>query len=539
MKRILLTLIVAGGLALMAAAPAGAVANPLCKNNYAVLLTGANPLGISQTGTGDDPGALTNAVGVGVIHFGAAVGTGCGPSTGEMIYNDGDTQSSGDPGVFVGPAHCYDNFGLFESLALQNGIPCFDGGNHMTGITVGPSAFGNGASTLNFTISSAWLNGAATPSTNSFSFTVQASTLGATVVGTSVPPVSSTSRDLTKPILTLTMQKIGKTLGTAFGVAPFLGTSVVSVSSYGSNGSDLVSATLSANGFAGSYTSTVGAVQFFNATQGGGSVSINGNDGLQATAATATADTDCAFDITPGNNCTAIVNSHCTANSVPYLCCTGAGIGTCDCAPEPVTAAFTDGTANTVAIFNTSGLSCSLNSTNPGVGFSQSTVVWGSTDTNTYFMNTAFVSGATLGLQGGFTPGVGGSGVGTNYATTPAGKLTTSNTATQALTIATGSSISKVITLTNTSPADCQITATLAGGPLTDGNCTVSLANGSTDVTGDTVVNTTVGGAPTLTCACSPTIEDAGLNAGITLHVTSNNCPIATGGGSTAVTCNN
>jgi len=545
MKRLLLSFMAAGGLALMAASPALAV-NPLCGHSYAISILGANPTTHSQTGGAGNPGALTNAVGVGVITFDAT----CTTNTGELIINDGDTQGANDPGIFSGPAHCYDNFGLLNTLGAQNGIPCFDGGSHMTGITVtNPGAFGNGSQDLKFTASNAWLNGSATANTFSFDFTVQPSTGGATVLGGSVSPAASTTADLTKPILLLTMQKQKVPCGTAFGVAPFLGNAVVSVSSFGANGTDLVASSIAAGGngsYEGGYDATVGAVEFFNATQAGGSVSLNANDGIELSAGTfPTGTNDCAFDLTPGNNCTAFINQHCTTAATgadgigPYAGCTGAGTGTNDCSPQPATAAFADCTANTIAIFTPSGSSCSLTTTNPGVGFAQSSAVWGTTDGAAYFTNTAFISGAQAALGGasGFTPGVGSVGAGLTIAQTPAGKLTTGLTATQALTsMAAGVPVSKVIKITNTSPADCVLTTTL-GGTTSDANCAITLTNAASDAPGDTTLTTTIGGSPTINCTCNAT-EDAGLNAA-TATISSPNCPIAVGGATQTVTCNN
>jgi len=550
MKRLLLSFMAAGGFALMAASPALAV-NPLCGHSYAITITGANPTNVNQDGSPTHPGALTNAVAVGVMTFDAT----CAVNTGEMILNDGDTQSSGDPGIFSGPAHCYDNFGLLNSFSAQNGIPCFDGGNHMSSIVVtNPGAFGNGSQDLKFTANQVWTNGTTTASSQSYDFTIQPSTGGATIVGGSVSPAASPGVSGKPPILTITMQKQKVPCGTVFGVAPFLGNSVVSGSSFGANGSDLVASSISAGGngsFNGGYDTTVGAVEFFNATQAGGSISLNANDSVELSAGTfPTGTNDCSFDLTPGNNCTAFINAHCTTAATgadgvgPYAGCTGMGTGTNSCAPEPASASFADCTANTIAIFTTSGSSCSLTTTNPGVGFAQSSAVWGTTDTNGYFTNTAFISGAQAALGGasGFTPGVGSMGAGLTIAQTPAGKLTTGLTATQALTsTAAGVPVSKVIKITNTSPADCVINTAFTGGTTSDANCTLSITNAASDSPGDTTETTSAalpppGGAPTFVCTCSG-VEDAGLTA--TAQITSPNCPIAVGGTAQSVTCNN
>jgi hypothetical protein len=558
MKRILASLIAAGGLALMASSPALAV-NPLCGHSYAILMTGANPTINDQTGASGNPGALTNAVGVGEITFGPAFGTGCSPNTGTLIWNDGDTQSAGDPGVFTGPAHCYDNFGLLNAFAAQNGIPCFDGANHMSGITVtNPGPFGNGSQDLKFTAVQVWTNGLSAASTQSFDFTVQTTGGGATALGGSVSPAASVTRDVTRPILTLTMQKQTVPCGNAFGVAPFVGNAFFSESTFGANGTDPVSSTIAASGngsYEGGYDATVGAMQIFNATQAGGSLSLNANNTVQKNAGANPGTNDCSFDLTPGNNCTAFINAHCTtaatgANGVgPYTGCTGAGTGTNDCSPEPATASFADCTDNTVTVFTSSGSSCSLVTTNPGIGFAQSSAVWGPTDRNSYFTNTALVSGAQAALGGasGFTSGVGSIGAGLTLAQTPTGALRTSNTVAKALL----NGQSDIINLVNTTPADCNITATL-GGVTTDGNCSLTITNASTDSPGNTVENVgsplpPPGGAPVVTCTCIGPEDNSGGCApgsdcsivGGPLTISSSNCPITAGGTGEAFSCNN
>jgi len=534
MKRLLLSFMAAGGFALMAASPALAV-NPLCGHSYAILIQGANPTKVSQDGSATRPGALTNVAGVGELTFDAT----CSVNTGTMILNQGDTQSANDPGSYVGPAHCYDGFGLFGPIAAQDGVPCFDGANHMSSVIVSPGA-GNGSSTLTFTQTNGWKNGVASGAgSTTLSFIVQASTGGASLFGSSVSPAAATTVDLTKPVLTLTMQKHNTaTCPTVYGVAPYLGNAVVSVASFGANGTDLVASSIAAGGNGspdGGYSSTVGAVQFFNATQAGGSVTLNSNDAIENSAGTfPTGTSDCPFDLTPGNNCTAFINAHCTGSGTPYTNCTGAGTGSESCTPQPATAAFADCTANTIALFKNVP-TCSLAANTPGVGFSQSSAVWGTTNTNAYFTNTAFIAGPTPSSGGleGFTPGTGSEGAGFTIAQTPAGKLTTSATATQALTsMAGGVPVFKNIKLTSTTPATCDVTATL-GGVTSDAHCALSMAAGSASVAGDTIDSSTVN----IKCLCDAT-EDPGLNAA-SVQVTSSNCPIATGGGVVTVTCNN
>src|ERR1700676_4524944 len=142
MKRLFLGLIVASGLALMAAAPAGAVGPGVCGNSFGMLINGADPSTVTADGSATQPGALSHAVGVGVISFGTGTTTGCTISGGALIYNAGDVQASGAPGLYVGPAHCYDGIS-----ALGTGLPCWGGGSasEMTGSLVTPGVNGNGS----------------------------------------------------------------------------------------------------------------------------------------------------------------------------------------------------------------------------------------------------------------------------------------------------------------------------------------------------------------------------------------------------------
>ncbi len=103
MKRILLSSIVAGGLALMTAPPASALPPGLCGHSYAMLMKGAEPQLVSATGGTGLPGAITSAFGVGTITFAASTdGTDC-TATGELIYNCGDIQTN-PISLYFGPA---------------------------------------------------------------------------------------------------------------------------------------------------------------------------------------------------------------------------------------------------------------------------------------------------------------------------------------------------------------------------------------------------------------------------------------------------
>ena len=122
MKRLLLSLIVAGGLALMAAPQARAGTPGPCGKSYAFIINGSDPSVVAADGSATLPGAITQAVGVGSITFAAGTTSGC-TATGEIIYNAGDMQTN-PIGEFFGPSYCYSPISGF------NGAPCFDGNDH-------------------------------------------------------------------------------------------------------------------------------------------------------------------------------------------------------------------------------------------------------------------------------------------------------------------------------------------------------------------------------------------------------------------------
>ena len=135
MKRLLLSLIVAGGLALMAAPQARAGTPGPCGKSYAFIINGADPSVVAADGSATLPGAITQAVGVGSITFAAGTTSGC-TATGEIIYNAGDVQTN-PIGEFFGPSYCYSGISGF------NGAPCFDGnatGADSSNITLYPAA---------------------------------------------------------------------------------------------------------------------------------------------------------------------------------------------------------------------------------------------------------------------------------------------------------------------------------------------------------------------------------------------------------------
>ena len=168
MKRFLLGLIMVSGFALAAAPMAYAATSPtyICgtataNHNYAFLVTGTEPVTATTTAA---TYPLNYIAGVGVLKFGpysATVGgpgvPGCTIISGEMIYLDNDYQT-----FQGGPVDC-------SSISSLDGVPCFDGGNHVLEGVVGPGP--NGSATVAFAMDFPFVLGA-TETPLPFSFTV-------------------------------------------------------------------------------------------------------------------------------------------------------------------------------------------------------------------------------------------------------------------------------------------------------------------------------------------------------------------------------
>ena len=522
MKRLLLGLIVASGLALMAAPQANA-ANALCGASWAVLGEGAAGDSIQATGASDQPGWVTTAVLVGEITF-DALGTnganGCTVHSGEMILNMGDIQTS-PAGVYGGPTDCYDS----DSL-LTTGLPCFDGNNDLSpgGTLTSPGAEGAGSEDLVFTAIFNWFDTHIVTVDIPFAMTLQPA--GTTTVAGITKAASGA------PVLQITMQKIGTVpVATIYGAAPYLGDLAVSCEANGANTTDLVA---NGNGpgapdptIAGGFESVLGAVEIFSTGQAGGSIGFNANDDITASGATAT----------PGNN-------DCSITIFPGTADPGYSSGS-----EGLTQSqWPDGTSNSFALIDepNSGTNCSDANT-AGAGYANDSVAWGSKDTNAYLTTVGLASGAT-----GYVP-PGGMGTCTTYLQSgAAGKLTGSLTATQALTSNGIPATPKLVTATSTTPSDCQVSTAMASA--SDSFCSLSLTAGATDVIPDSSPAKTTTG--TINCSCvkldsqctAAGVPDscctgAGKGTCTADHVSSSvtlsstNCPVASGAGPEPVTC--
>jgi len=420
MKRILLTLMVAGGLALMAAPKANATsvvpATPaswnnsvLCGNSYAMLITGGQ-----DSSTQNYP--VTGVVGVGVIKFGGTATGGSpvvpgvcdGTATGELILNNGDLQNTGvapyyaPTGEMFGPAACYPALGIAEG-----GIACFDGTNHYTSAALTmPGPNGNGSADLTITASGLKWNDysiSATPpglgptaGSISLEFTLQiGSTSNNVTVGVSAP---GTTSDFGAPLV-MTLQKIGlaaTNVATVFGAAPYNGTAMLMCSGYGANQTDPVAGAQNPPTIAGSFGGNVGSLSIFANGFAWGSLSFNDNDNIVASGPTPN-NTDCAFEDFPGKAFTSAcvggyaAGSPCVSAALDAQCVTYGG--TCS---APVTEAFADGTSNQASVITS--LSTDPTCTDAltaGAGYTTSNVVWGSGDKNEYVAVTGLISTAT------------------------------------------------------------------------------------------------------------------------------------------------
>jgi hypothetical protein len=407
MKRFLLSLIVAGGLALMAAPQVHAQA--MCGSSYAMLMTGDDP-----SFTPD--GALTAAVGVGQITFGALSATGginpvtgrpgpgCSVTHGELIYNSGDVELT-PTSEFFAPANCY--------TGVSYGAPCFNGADQFAaGGTLSAGGPG-GAYVLSFAANYGVFDtlvgfDLATGGPIPFGFFVQ-NTLGSTVaLGASIAdpatnPIGTFLPGNGAPILNLTLQKqrAAGMPGLAFGTAPFLGASAISCSAWGANSTDGIAAAQSlanaASGptITGAFQTTLGSFDIFATSQAGGELTFNSNNSY-TTAPPTPNSTFCPFYLTEQNNLPGPLAAIDGAYGLPA-------------------AIFADGAANEFASMEgtfAANPDCALLAT-AGAGYTDSSVQYGVSDQNSYVIVTGLFGGATY-----FVP-VGGMSYCSSYEQSP------------------------------------------------------------------------------------------------------------------------
>jgi len=495
MKRLLLSLIVAGGLALMAAPQAGATTWPgLCGKSYAVLIQGAD-----TSLTPDGP--VTGAVGVGQLTFGAGSGTSCAVTSGEFIYNAGDVQTS-PIGVSFGPSACY------VPLSGFDGVPCFDGSNDIVGGTLstgGPA----GSYILSFAATFTYFDASATPGAWPFEFFVEGTLGGGSAVGSSPADpsgVNGTAPGNGAPVLGITMEKQGTLAGITFGSAPFHGADALLCSGYGANSGDLVAAGQAAASayqgqtITGAFGATSGLYVIFDPSHADGELTFNSNNSYVVPSSGPNPNnTFCPFVLIPGT----------------YL--PGGG------ATQSI---FTDGTSDLAALLQVSPDCDSSNPANPanaGAGYSDSSVQWGATDTDAYVIVTGLVSDAT-----GFVP-AGESATCTSYE--QAANPLTIATLTSTTLVAIGTTKTGTVKVTNSNEAACDVEISMP--TVTGGSCALSLVGGPTVSTVD------VGPSPSTTvattsCTCGPVSAPGTVTGALTISSVA--CPIMA---SAAVLCKN
>jgi hypothetical protein len=494
MKRLLLSFIVAGGLALMAAPQAGATTPGLCGHSYAVLIQGADTSLVAD-------GPVTGAVGVGELTFAAGTATGCAITSGEIIYNAGDVQTS-PIGVSFGPAACY------GALSGLGGVPCFDGANDITGgsLTAGGPA---GTFIVAFGANYAYFDTSIVSGVWPFEFLVETTLGNSAALGSSPADAAGVNAALPgngAPVLGITMEKQDATdPGIAWGTAPYKGADALLCTGFGANSTDLVAAGQAAatsyNGSAmtGSYGATTGSYAIFNAGQADGELSFNNNNSY----------------VTPGSG-PVPNNSFCPFVLIPGIYLPGGG------ATQSI---FADGTSDLVALLQVSPDCESSNPANPataGAGYSDSSVQWGATDADAYVIVTGLISNAT-----GFVP-AGESATCTSLEQSPV----TSTIATLVSTtlVAINKTVNGTVKVTNGNEAACDIEISMPtafGGP-----CTLSLVNGPTVATADVGPS-----ASTIlaTTACTCTGLSGGLATG-SMTISSVACPVSA---SATVVCKN
>ena len=505
MKRFLLGLIMVSGLAIVAAPMANAATSPtyICgtaaaDHNYAFLVTGTEPVTATTTAA---TYPLNYIAGVGVLKFGPYSATfggpgvpGCSIISGEMIYLDNDYQT-----FQGGPVDC-------SSISSLDGVPCFDGGNHVLegGVVVpGP----NGSATVAFAMDFPFVLGS-TETPLPFSFTVFAAAGGATLIGNSNIPLGGTSAGETNgnqpcttydpvtgcgpnsptpplgPVLSFTGQRqaTSATLNpvpTVAGVAPYIGNSATLCTGFGGNSTDLVAAGQSTaqDQATGTYGSTSGSVTEFANGYAFGSLTFNSNDDVGNT--TGVSNYDCDFQQQgfqrygdgATNNQAALYDENypfaitpicrdadagvpvavCTGAGTPYACCTGQGSG--------------NGTAQCAG----------SNGTAVGANEVNSSVVWGTSDQNTFTIVTGV---STPALFGGayLPPGETASCTGLSESAIPGALAVKAAPAAETIAAPYPATKSIAITVVNTSEGACSVGGTLVHTGGAASFCSMSLS---------------------------------------------------------------
>lgn len=448
MKRFLLSLIVAGGLALMAAPNAGAVVSQcgtlgsVAGVHYAVSITGSEVFYGPEPASGPVP---TPIAGIGAITITENASTGVCTVGGELLYNDNDTVQGPAACTPGGTALAYNPPSTPPTVVPIGGtVPCFDGDSTLvTGTATLNNAY-NGVLTLTAhygTYAGAdCINGSGpcgAPTDVALAFNINAGLGDATFAGASQ---ADETQSTAPPVLIIDGRKQGVAAATGiqnttYGAAPWLGETT---STAGGPGGATVDSTTcpgcgSANsGFNVTNTAASGALA-------GGSLTYNNNNDWVDTLAVVLPGLDCHYSL---------------ARAV-----SGGG-------------PFSDGTVNVAAIFD-QPYTGACGYVNIAAGFALGDVQYGATNTSAFSM----VEGQTSFLSA--TPGTYGApnsaGV---LAESPALSLAPRNPPATLTVVGLAASFPKTYALgyANPSPRDCVMDLTLtdaAGGNLT-ANCSIS-----------------------------------------------------------------
>jgi hypothetical protein len=424
MKRIVLGLIMAGGLAMMAAPNANAVVSScglLAGKSYAITLNGSEYFDGTEPSNGPTPNPVA---GLGAIQVVENVSTGAPCTiTGELLYNDNDTitgPGSCSPG---GEALAWSGSGAPTPVPISGTVKCFTGTTgQLTGNVVSNSA---GEGSMSITDSETGLT---------FNFStvtgVGAANFGGTSVGTGVPESGTPPVPAILAIIGNKQTTTGadSITNTTFGSAPWKG------QTYGA-GFGVTTADSTSN--AGIGGTTVSETLTNADGTGLGTANLNDNNSTVFYGAAALPGNDCHYKI--GRD---------VAGSGP----------------------FADGTVNVTAVIQqpyTGGCDYA----NAAGGFAVSAVLYGTTNT---YENTMFTGDSSaLGTPGEYAAPDGAS-AGTS---TPA---TVGLVGPAAAQIVTASLANHPYPLhyTNTSPEDCLVNLTLvdAAGSNFAAVCSISQA---------------------------------------------------------------
>lgn len=289
MKRFLLSLMVLGGLALMAASQANATTcGLLASKSFAVNIEGVEYFNGSQPSVGAVPNAIS-ALGSVQVDSGCAV-------HGELLYNDN--------GTVQGPSYCTPGGESLiylpptvSPLSISGVVPCFDGSTSTVTGTATLSAAGQGQITITDTplvcISSVSVGPphyfACTPSAVTMVFNISEGTGAATFSGISQPDDTQAT---TPPILGIYAQHQTTPYATTFGTAPWVGETTTLAD--GAGGGAASSTTCPGCGSGNS-----GYNQIFPGVtgEGGGSLVYNSNNDFLNTVAKVLPGDDCHYNL--------------------------------------------------------------------------------------------------------------------------------------------------------------------------------------------------------------------------------------------------